>query len=400
MTANFIDISPGDAHPDGIPAGEAPEVVAWAQSVYRDLFRQLGELAWIDAPEGPLAYHWANARGQSATYLINLATTLKRLHDGMTSKSPELFWRKVSALLRPSSDQAFDELLVELEVGSEIAILSSPVSFEVLVPEHLHFSADKPKSPDYGLKYFDTLVTIEVTVWHWESSFAWWRMQTQIGDTLGRRLEKLGARRSLRLELPMGADQVARDLFSSRDLCTRIASNPSGVVEHEVGCDVPARLSWQSLTLGEHPHLGLVLQSEDGTPVASGPNIGHLFSWSANPCLSVEGMEDALKSLRRAIERKKNQAPDAGLAAPYLIAIALASSHTDWSMFSRLIRERIWSNPKYHWLSGIIEYTPNRYVPRTRWDLSLALNPNPNADFPVPPGFIDGRMCHWPMLAG
>lgn len=397
MVENFLAIDPATAHPEGIPADAAAGEVRWAQELYADLFKRLGETTWPEQPVGPLTYHWQSARGQSATYLINLAITLKRLHDDMTAKSTELFWDKVRMVFGPNSDEAFEELLVELEVGSELTILSSPVSFESLVPKEFHYSANKPKSPDYGLKYFDSFVAVEVTVWHWETFFAWWRLQTAINETMSKRLEKMGTQRSVRLELPVKADQSARTLFTSRELCSQIAASPSGFVEHEVGCQDPAKLTWQSLETVDDPKWGRVIMSEDGVPVASGYGIGHCFSWSVNPCLSEESFDDSMKSLRKAIDRKRKQAPASG---PYLVALSLANGHTDWGMFSPLIQERLWPNPGYKWLSGIIEFTPNRFIPRFRDDFSLALIVNPNAAYPLPTGFSEGKKCIWPRKAG
>ena len=66
-----------------------------------------------------------------------------------------------------------------------------------------------------GVRVPEGLVTVEVTVWHWEAYAAWQRMNDAIHTTLSARMMKRGVARNVRIELPIGSPQeVVKDLWS------------------------------------------------------------------------------------------------------------------------------------------------------------------------------------------
>ena len=62
-------------------------------------------------------------------------------------------------------------------------------------------------SPDYGVRVPEGLVTVEVTVWHWEAYAAWHRMSGTIHTAFSARMLKRGVARNVRIELPIGSPQ-------------------------------------------------------------------------------------------------------------------------------------------------------------------------------------------------
>jgi hypothetical protein len=82
---------------------------------------------------------------------------------------------------------------------------------------------------------------------------------------------------------------------------------------------------------------------------------------------------------------------------PHLVAISptfsrIAVSPTEfantWDVFGPLIDERLWPNPKYRWLSGVLEHNTNRVAPPPELSYFVGYTPNPNATVPVP-GTLD-----------
>ncbi len=53
-------------------------------------------------------------------------------------------------------------------------------------------------------------------------------------------------------------------------------------------------------------------------------------------------------------------------------------------MFGPLIEERLWPNPRYSWLSGVLHLRTNRVAPPHVDAYCLDYNPNPNAALPAP----------------
>jgi integrase len=49
-----------------------------------------------------------------------------------------------------------------------------------------------------------------------------------------------------------------------------------------------------------------------------------------------------------------------------------------------LIEERMWPNPRYSWLSGVLEHRTNRVAPPSDLAYFIDYNPNPNAAIPAP----------------
>jgi hypothetical protein len=131
--------------------------------------------------------------------------------------------------------------------------------------------------------------------------------------------------------------------------------------------------------------------------VGEGPNIEFMFNWLFNRCMTEPDLDAALKSLRNSIDRKKKQRVQ---GHPYVIALSIYNGQTDWKLFAPIISERLWPNTKYAWLSGILEYTPQRFLPPVPGQLNLALNVNPNATHPLPSAFVNGEQCHWPNKSG
>ncbi|MGX9789626.1 hypothetical protein [Mycobacterium sp. MMS18-G62] len=367
------------------PPGAATPVhdIRRAQDFYRALFQKLEDQAWNDAPRGPLAEHWQRVDGwKSTNYVVRLASVIDRfvphIYPGLTPN----FYRKLKSLLRPNDSFRYEETLVELEVGSSLSEIITPIELEPLVPLSQKLAPNPPKSPDYGLWLPESNVTVEVTVWHWETYAAWERMYDQIYTTLCKRLQLDGVRRQLRIELPINSPQEAISWLTNRRLCKEIRERDFGGRVFGADTGAPIVIRWSPVL---HFDSGRDIAAVNATRV--GPevhwtegvdNIGSVVAVSGSACITEDRAVVGLSSLRRAIDHKKAQRDP---ARAHFLAMGLNSPKATWDAFGPIIEGRIWPNPKYSWLSGILEYSPVR---TTKEGSFLGYNPNPNAAVPAP----------------
>jgi hypothetical protein len=372
-----------------------PLQVAGMQDFYRQIFELVGEEAWPDDPVGPFGDQWRGVGGaQSTYYLLNVATVILELMRNASPGVGRTITQRLRTVLRPSHDHAYEEALVELEVGGMLASRVSPVLLEPLVPRDWRPSeGEQPMSPDYGVRVPEGLVTVEVTVWHWEAYAAWHRMNETIHTALSARMLKRGVGRNVRIELPIRSPQDTVEYLWSHEFCDRVCDTESGeIVTTHGAASRPIRAAWRPML--HFPDPGNIdwdtVAANGGLPFAAGPNIGQMFGYSVNPCINDDDRNDALDSLRRSIDRKKRQR-DPNL--PHLVAIGptfprIAVSPSEfantWDVLGPLIDQRLWPNPKYRWLSGILEHNTSRVAPPSQLSYFVGYAPNPNAAIPVP----------------
>ena len=136
-------------------------------------------------------------------------------------------------------------------------------------------------SPDYGVRVPESLVTVEVTVWHWEACAAWHRMYNAVYQTLSTRMIKRGIARSVRVELPLGSPQEVVKWLWSHEFCTMGSDTESGAIETSAkAAPKPIRVTW-------HPMLHFdddasidwaAVAANGGLPFTVGAGVGQSFS--------------------------------------------------------------------------------------------------------------------------
>jgi len=65
------------------------------------------------------------------------------------------------------------------------------------------------------------------------------------------------------------------------------------------------------------------------------------------------------------------------------IAVSPSEFANTWDVFGPMIDGRLWPNPKYRWLSGILEHDTSRVAPPSQLSYFVGYTPNPNAAVPV-----------------
>jgi hypothetical protein len=110
---------------------DGPIQVARLQDFFRQIFELIEDEAWPDAPVGPLGNQWRGVGGaQSTYYLMNVANVIMELMRNASPGVGRTITQRLRTMLRPSDDHAYEEALVELEVGGLIATRVSPVLLE------------------------------------------------------------------------------------------------------------------------------------------------------------------------------------------------------------------------------------------------------------------------------
>ncbi|MEC4858347.1 hypothetical protein R2325_23190 [Mycobacteroides chelonae] len=374
---------------------EGPLQVERVQDFYREIFELVEDEVWPGAPVGPFGDQWRGVGGaQSTFYLMNVATVLWELMRNASPGVGRTITQRLKTVLRPTDDHSYEEALVELEIGGMIASRVSPVLLEPLVPDSWRPShGEQPMSPDYGVRVPEGLVTVEVTVWHWEAYAAWHRMNQTIHTALSARMLKRGIARNVRIELPIGSPQEAVEYLWSHEFCDRVCDTESGNIMTADGvAPRPIRASWRPMLHFPDPDNidWNAVAANGGLPFAAGPNIGQMFGYSINPCIGDDDRNDALGSLRNSIDRKKRQR-DPNL--PHFVALASTFSQIalgpnefgdTWDVFGPLIKERLWPNPRYKWLSGVLHHRHSRVAAPSDLAYFNDYNPNPNAAIPAP----------------
>lgn len=373
-------------HDDAVDLTETqwtPDDLGFARAFYRQLFDELGETDWQNNPQGPLGLQWKSTGKQATSYVIHVARVLNTLRNGgITKKSVTVFIDKTRFLLRPTSDAAFAEALIELEVAFSIAQSITPISFEPLVPEHLAFAPSKPQSPDYAVLLPEGPLTIEVTVWHWDSLRKWDRFANEVTHRIGNKLMKSDNHYHVAYQLPLNISNGDLAVVTSDSVVQKILTSETGRLT------IPISRGSAQVVWNELPHFES-MESADwdkisrlGGNATIGPGVGAASSSAVRPIFDDEWADTALKSLRKSLDRKSGQIhPE----SPHILALGLGGHRLHWDWVSPLVTERIWPNRKYSWISALGAYTPEQGWETPTNDAGLRLFWNPNAEHPVPP---------------
>jgi hypothetical protein len=312
---------------------------------------------WPEKPVGPLASRWSHSDQYSICYLIHVATVLRVLRMNVVGKSIRILREKAQELLRPPSQAAFEETLIELEVGAAMTNWTMPIWLEPLVPDGLAPSAPKPSSPDYAIKLPDADVTVEVTVWHWQRIQAWDRLRKELTKRLEVKLSGVELRRNLRIELPLDISNDDLSTLTNPLLLERIVGEPGELVIATGGGD--ATIQWSDTPHFDSFESFKKTRLPEGVDMAvTGPIvIKRALGFSFKPIIDDTTFGAIVASLRKAIDRKSRQRH---ASAPHVLAMALGHHRLHWDWLTPLFAERIFPNNKYKWISALCAFTPQR----------------------------------------
>lgn len=329
---------------------------------------------WLDNPEGPLGRYWNQEDIESACFLINFADTFGKLRKNITSKSVGIFVKKFKELLRTKNANQFNETFLELQFASAFCELVSPISFEPFVGLELEASGKKPRSPDYAVRLPDGDVQIEITSFHFGALENWNLATMQLSKQLRHLLEKRKISRSIEIVFPIEFNSISllprQSLMKIvNEICKHSKGSKQIMIQDKIGV-----LRWEPILVVDNDS-----QTFKQIPSGSSSSFAHFVYGFQKQLTKDDYNELFLHSLRNTLDKKRAQRNKLN---PYLVVLGLShhSITVDWVMAAA--QERIWPNPSYNWLTGLLIFTPSPGFLKSDPLPALNYNFNPNADIP------------------
>ncbi|WP_420627828.1 hypothetical protein [Candidatus Leptofilum sp.] len=335
---------------------------------------QFHDPEWLDKPEGPLSWYWNREDIESVCFLINFADTLGRLRKNITEKSITTYIKKFKELLQTKKENQFEETLLELRFARALCELVSPISFEPFVPQETKALGQQPRSPDYAMRLPDGDIQIEVTTFHFGALESWNLATKHLSKQLSHLLEKHKISRVIEIAFPLEFNSISllpRKFLE--DLADEICLSTSGsrqiMIRHKTGT-----LTWKPfLLLDDESQIFKEATDEEISTVSS-------FAYGFQKRLVKENHDELfLKSLRNTLNKKRSQRAK---SLPYLLVLGLSHYSITVEGVMTAVRERIWPNPNYEWLTGLLIFTPASGFLESDPLPTLNYSFNPNARIP------------------
>jgi hypothetical protein len=335
------------------------------------------EPTWLSKPSGPLSLYWNREDVESACFLISLADIFGHLQHNCTEKSGAVLADKLISLLRAKGREEFDETLLELQFARALSEKVSPIAFEPFVPQADLKGSAKPASPDYAVLLPEGGLLIEVTAFYFGTLRAWIRATTTLTARLRDLLEKRKTSRTIDIIFPLEFDSLSL-LPDLRALADEICKTERGTKEILI-LGKKGVLTWGPM---------LIFDRETQTfREAQNGEIESTFGFAVGfqtHILNDDHNELFLKSLRKKLDEKRKETK----SLPYFLTLNLRHHSIKAAGVLAALQERIWRNPKYSWLTGILIFAPAVGFSGSRQQPTLHYSFNPNAKVLPPQSFI------------
>jgi hypothetical protein len=338
---------------------------------------------WIDAPVGVMAQHWNSDYPPGVLHIIDIAKTLHCLSCKITDRSRLVFDQKVIQLLKESREFKYEELLAELRVGTLFGELAGPISFEPMVPIEKLESADKPSSPDYGIRLPDGDVVIEVTTLRVDKFDRWEIAMTGIRERIGNAISEANLMKEVDIQAPFGIQAHLLTRTQLDILIDLIRSKDSGEESIKLG-QVDIQVIWRKIPVIRLDSMknfqdqlnNIEIPEGNFSMIVASDNMKepqNAKSTRVYPVLGPETDELIFKSLRNCLDGKRSQIPP---GIPSLLVIQLGGWRISPEYIYRIITKRVWPNKLYERFTGIGLFVPQRTFELTSPVTTLTVNWN------------------------
>jgi hypothetical protein len=372
----------GDAEPDLSGSIFNRSDFEAAVEVWQNVFSRL-DASWPSVNRGWLCSRWLDPNKPSVLFLINLARTLNGVVSTCTDQSSERFWDKLRKLLKARKESEAVEIITEFEVMAIFSGAVRLVAIEPLVPRESYRSPKQPASPDFAIRLpSGGDVVVEVTTNYSAIIDKWQHAVDEIRDVLANVVDRNKLMRDVQLDLPFRISGTTIRDMTSAAMVTKFVNHESGHHEIFLG-HAAARVTWRP---------GLVLQPGSKLPpdartaaIASEGGVQTLFGISTRPTLESEEVfiEDMLTSLRNTLDKKRKQYRRAGWRGQTIVVMRLGHHRIDPLLVTNLLRQRIFPNRKYAFLTGVGLYLPQQTFNRGDSASSIHVILNPASEFPA-----------------
>jgi hypothetical protein len=287
----------------------------------------------------------------------------------------------MTRLFNAKDEVQYEATLNELQVADFLVTKGVSIQLEPAVQKR----TGEQGRPDIGLN-LDQPAYLDVTRFRFSVLDAWEEcLEGSIG-ALRKCLGNDGCGKIVSIDIPLEARQTPLTVEHARQLAPHILTEDSGKFEvrwqtHRIVVSwfkVPVNLVDGELQVGSE-ELDFLC-----TVKGANPNLSAVIHFNEP---DIEATDLLVKALRTRVDEKRKQftAP-----APYLIAIRVGHFQQFLSPIAEIVVNRLWTNPQYHRISGIILFVPQEefVITPDRKELSkFNVLFNPAATYPVSPSF-------------
>jgi hypothetical protein len=332
---------------------------------------------WLEQPRGRLATLWRQNGYHAACAIIEVAQILYKLDRAKTAKSVPTLAQKFRQLVVSDGPQ-FEENFVELAVAAAPSERISPIAFEPLVPANADPSA-LPPSPDYGLKLPDGVICVEATVFRVGALDRWDAEAAALKEALVRYARRKDVSTAIEMHLPLDFSRTDFPRNIVAGLVDQMRKHGEGETSIALSSG-EARIRWRPI-----PHVQSPDEIPENCSVAVVGTVSHAIAIHSRPVPPADMNDRILGSLRKTLDGKRMQRRFEG---PYYVALALGHHRLIADGVGRLLAQRIWPNPQYNSISGVMHFTPRRGYQATDPPHSLFLQENEAPRWPAPASLI------------
>jgi hypothetical protein len=377
---------------------------------------------WLDNPVGILGELWRQDDVDAICYLIWIATMLRDISARIDQESLSRLQAKVKALLY-AHEPKFSEYRAELEVGWYVANRVDSLLIEPLATRDGNADlSNQAKSPDFAFDLVDT-VYLEVTAFYVGILDTWQKTVDYIASSLQHRLLKKGRRLKLHLQLPLQAFAPKQPQKFDANQIIQYIWGKMYTDSGELTLTHHGKIRWEPYTVATVQE-GLPLSPQE---LDKGMNfISPFGNWGAEVSFNIQDNQTGsiqitpfgvftspnivvdqaafvkepdiislpegdiraadelvLKSLKHKLKTDKRVQFPLRRQKPYLLAMKPGHFRLKGVELFKLIKESIWSDDDFDWISGVILFTSRQGFKNTDPSNEYNFFLNPNAVCPV-----------------
>jgi hypothetical protein len=375
-----------------------PDAPQRARDYFLKLFGRL-DSKWLNKPVGPIGRLWG-APGCELE-LVNLARVLDTVERNITQRSVPEFEGKVRELLRlPEKfnrlfrymgERAHVDTMAELEFIALVSERASPICLAPLVPAAQFASANRPRSPDLGLRLPDGDVAIDVTVLYPHILTVWHESGDYLSNAITEGVKKASATRSAQLRIDLGFNYREVPDSQIRELVRQVVDRGEGTVSLTTQRDIRADVSWQTMPVFSSPNdAGKITQNLSSLPEGWTAAVFGGATAAFHRSLDVRRDELIEEPLYRSLWKKlKAKRQQYRLHTPFFVAIRPGHPMLRQEWILSVLELKVWPNYDFKRITGVLIHVPRLSFQKTCQGDQIIASLNPNAASPASPAFLD-----------
>ena len=360
------------------------------------------EPSWLDSPSGHFGSMWVERNKQNDAEVDLVGIKIAQLYTTGDSKNFAVLARKIKGLIRRNLDQYIEDR-TEIFANALFVQADAQTHLEPFVPFNALGGASEPPGPDAKLVFPNgKSILLESTVIRSNYFERWARVTSGLRSKTMDFLssvdiaDPIGVIYELPLHIPPGVEKVLLDGISPallHDFGGAIVYTHEYMKGIKVHVTQPDDLVFQNegnpaLKLSAHRFKSLSSSAVQGVMT---DDRGFTRARMCEVLLNTAAEQDLAKEVHRALtqslRKKRRQWPHDETP----LVLATSFTHTPMGDYlESVLEKRVWNNPTFSWLSGIMVVNPTF----EKEDIQGALWINDRAAQPVPSEFR--ALFQWP----